>query len=182
VASSFLKQCGLVVNSAKCVTWSIRAQPRQKNTVVEDVRYTINGSEIPALMRDDTLKYLVKTSDLCKLDICVRAHFRKWLALPRDTSVAYIHAAVVDEGLGVPCLRLNIPLQRLNRLRNISEDFNSFEPDDEYTLKQKSVCQDRLRVVEESLKSKTDVSRYLWDKLAKSYDSVNEKMRASNKL
>lgn len=56
---------------------------------------------------------------LKKLDTKIKNNVRKWLHLPKDLPIAYIHAPVREGGLGVPCLQFWIPLMRLNRLRNI---------------------------------------------------------------
>ena len=40
---------------------------------------------------------------------------RSWLKLPKDTSIAYLHAKVVDGGLGLPLLEHEIPLMKRAR-------------------------------------------------------------------
>lgn len=54
---------------------------------------------------------------LRRMDVQIGRYVRKWLSLPHDVPVAYLHAPVRAGGLGVPCLRVWIPLIRLNRLR-----------------------------------------------------------------
>ena len=58
----------------------------------------------------------VNVSELVKVDKCVRAAVRRWIALPNDTPVGYFHAPVGEGGLGIPSLRWLAPLQRLGRL------------------------------------------------------------------
>jgi hypothetical protein len=53
---------------------------------------------------------------LGKMDRQIGQFVRKWLKLPNDVPVAYLHAPVKAGGLGIPCLRLWVPLMRLNRL------------------------------------------------------------------
>lgn len=53
---------------------------------------------------------------LKRIDKQIGQYVRKWLSLPHDVPVAYLHAPVKAGGLGVPCLRLWVPLMRLNRL------------------------------------------------------------------
>lgn len=59
---------------------------------------------------------------LKRLDIVVRQRVRKWLSLPKDVPVAYLHAPVKAGGLGIPCLQLWVPLMRLNRLERAIEN------------------------------------------------------------
>ena len=44
---------------------------------------------------------------------------RRWLDLPADTPVAYVHADIKSGGLEVPSLRWTIPMNRLNRLEQL---------------------------------------------------------------
>lgn len=53
---------------------------------------------------------------LKKMDKQISQYVRKWLSLPHDAPLAYLYAPVKAGGLGIPCLRLWIPLMRLNRL------------------------------------------------------------------
>ena len=45
----------------------------------------------------------------------MRSAVRSWLKLPKDTSIAYLHARAVDGGLGLPLLRHEIPLMKRAR-------------------------------------------------------------------
>lgn len=56
---------------------------------------------------------------LKKMDLKVRNYVRRWLHLPHDVPVAYIHAPVKAGGLGIPCLKQWIPLMRFSRLMNV---------------------------------------------------------------
>uniref|UniRef100_A0A1A9VZG3 Reverse transcriptase domain-containing protein n=1 Tax=Glossina brevipalpis TaxID=37001 RepID=A0A1A9VZG3_9MUSC len=56
--NEFLKQCGLCLNTAKCITISIKGQPKQKNSVVESRKFKVEQTNIPALKRTDEWKYL----------------------------------------------------------------------------------------------------------------------------
>lgn len=53
---------------------------------------------------------------LGKIDKQIRRYVLEWLKLPDDVPVAYLHAPVKSGGLGIPCLRLWVPLMRQNRL------------------------------------------------------------------
>ena len=53
-----LKSCGLQINLSKCITISIKAQQKQKKTIVMQRSFSICGRELPALKRTDTWKYL----------------------------------------------------------------------------------------------------------------------------
>lgn len=58
----------------------------------------------------------VTLGTLKKIDKLVRSAVRRWLALPHDVPVAFIHAAIRDGGLGVPSVRWISPLQRRGRI------------------------------------------------------------------
>lgn len=55
-------------------------------------------------------------SRLERLDKLVRRYVRKWLRIPHDTPNTFIHGLSHEGGLGVPSLRLQIPLLRRDRL------------------------------------------------------------------
>lgn len=69
-----LQDCGLILNSAKCQTISIKGQPKGKCTVVEHRSFKINGRSIPCLKRSEKWKYL---------GITFTADGRSWFD-PRD--------------------------------------------------------------------------------------------------
>lgn len=56
---------------------------------------------------------------LNKMDLQIRKYVRRWLHLPKDMPVAYIHAPVKAGGLGIPCLKQWIPLMRFLRLMKV---------------------------------------------------------------
>lgn len=58
----------------------------------------------------------INISMLRKCDGVLRHAVRMWLSLPSDVPNAYIHADVKDGGLGIPSLRWNAPVRRLQRL------------------------------------------------------------------
>lgn len=59
---------------------------------------------------------------LNKADKIIRAAVRKWLALPDDVPVAYLHAAVRHGGLGIPSLRWSAPLTSQRQAVGSKED------------------------------------------------------------
>lgn len=59
----------------------------------------------------------IKIGTLNKFDKTVRTAVRKWTCLPHDVPNAYIHAPIVEGGLGVPSLRWEAPRQLLHRLK-----------------------------------------------------------------
>lgn len=58
-------------------------------------------------------------SGLNKIDALTRKEVRKWLALPRDTLNAYIHANMKDGGLSIPSVRWLMPIHRASRIVKI---------------------------------------------------------------
>lgn len=67
----------------------------------------------------------VRVGTLRKTDVLVRAFVRRIVNLPADCPNSYIHAAVKDGGLGVPCLRLLVPVLRLRRLGSLRLSLSS---------------------------------------------------------
>lgn len=53
---------------------------------------------------------------LRKMDLMIRCYVRRWLHLPHDVPVAFMHAPVKAGGLGIPCMKQWIPLMRFSRL------------------------------------------------------------------
>lgn len=58
IVDEFLRSCGLSLNSSKCFTVSLKGQPKQKRTLVEQRSFTIGELTIPSLKRTDEWKYL----------------------------------------------------------------------------------------------------------------------------
>lgn len=55
---SYLRSCGLKLNSSKCLTISIRGQPKQKKSVVEPLKFKVANRYMPSLKRSEIFKYL----------------------------------------------------------------------------------------------------------------------------
>lgn len=77
--------------------------------------YSLRTVVIPKLYHQLALG-AVMIGVLNKTDKIIRAAVRKWLALPHDVPIAYLHAAVRHGGLGIPSLRWSAPLHRRGRL------------------------------------------------------------------
>lgn len=58
VTNSYLSLCGLKLNPAKCLTISIKGQPKNKRTLVEERTFQIENNKIPFLKRSDEWRYL----------------------------------------------------------------------------------------------------------------------------
>lgn len=56
--TQYLKWNGLVCNSAKCLSVSIKARPKQKKTIIEDRTFMVERRSIPAIKRVEEWKYL----------------------------------------------------------------------------------------------------------------------------
>ena len=85
--------------------------PQQK---MEILRQNI----LPGLLHQLTLGG-VNLSVLRALDVTVRIAVRKWLHLPHDTPIGYLHANVKDGGLGIPALALTVPALAWKRIRKV---------------------------------------------------------------
>ena len=57
---------------------------------------------------------------LNRLDRLVRKSVRAWLALPHDATNIFIYCDTRNGGLGIPALRLTIPLMKSTRLRRLA--------------------------------------------------------------
>ena len=80
--------------------------------------FLLRANSIPGMLHQLVLGRCGRVT-LRRLDQQVRRAVRDWLALPKDASDAYIHAAARDGGLGVPELSTTIPLLRTTRLENL---------------------------------------------------------------
>ncbi|MEG7522733.1 MAG: hypothetical protein M3H12_06485, partial [Chromatiales bacterium] len=58
------------------------------------------------------------------MDKSIRKSIRSWLRLPHDTVNAFFHAEVKEGELGVPSLRLTIPILKASRLERLSKSLD----------------------------------------------------------
>ncbi|KAL7053907.1 hypothetical protein AAHC03_026723 [Spirometra sp. Aus1] len=61
----------------------------------------------------------VHRNTLKRLDVQVRQAVRKWLKLPADTPIPFLHAAIRDGVLGVPCSAVLVPFVKRQRLDSV---------------------------------------------------------------
>ena len=54
----FLESCGLALNQSKCISISIKGQPKQKRTVITQNLFTVSNRSMRALQRSDEWTYL----------------------------------------------------------------------------------------------------------------------------
>ena len=73
---------------------------------------------VPKLMHELTLGFAHRNT-LIKLDRLIRDHVRKWMRLPKDTSIGFLHTAVRKGGLGIPCLSAAVPLAQKARVEKL---------------------------------------------------------------
>ena len=71
--------------------------------------YILRRHVIPAMYHQLVLTDCTKKL-LIFLDIKIRGAVRSWLKLPKDTSNFFIHAPIVEGGLGIAVLQNAIPL------------------------------------------------------------------------
>ena len=78
---------------------------------------------LPSLLHKAVLGRMNR-STLDFLDKITRAAVRSWVNLPKDTPMAFFHADHRDGGLGMPMLKLSVPLLRIRRMTRMvtSED------------------------------------------------------------
>lgn len=81
------------------------------------------------------------------LDRKIRGEVRRWLKLPNDVPIAYMHAPLKSGGLGIPNLALGIPRMRLKRINGFlltaSESANAFGKSN-YCNFHKQLCEEEL--------------------------------------
>ncbi|KAG0418275.1 hypothetical protein HPB47_004989 [Ixodes persulcatus] len=105
----------------------------------------------------------------------IRAAIRKWLALPHDTPVGYIHAPVSEGGLGVTSLRTAIPGMTLARIKGLRF---SDHPECEAALRCRMLMNEVRRARQAASlngvpqSTKAGVHKYWADKLHGSYDGA----------
>lgn len=55
---NFMADCGLIMNTSKCLTISLKVQPKQKTCIIADRVFKLGDQKLPALKRTDSWKYL----------------------------------------------------------------------------------------------------------------------------
>ncbi|VDN28088.1 unnamed protein product, partial [Dibothriocephalus latus] len=73
---------------------------------------------VPKLLHELVLG-AVHRNTLKRLDVQIRQAVRLWLRLPTDTPTSFLHAAVRDGGIGVPCLAVMVPFAKKRRLDSV---------------------------------------------------------------
>ncbi|VDK41074.1 unnamed protein product, partial [Dibothriocephalus latus] len=129
---------------------------------------------VPKLLHELVLG-AVHRATLKRLDVQLRQAVRRWLKLPTDTPVSFLHAAVRNGGLGVPCLSVLMPFAKRHRLDSV---LSSREP----VVRAAAIVHSALpglrmaaqpvRMGQTILTSKAEVRNY-WRKCL--YDSVDGK-------
>jgi len=67
-----LASCGLSTNPAKCLSVSIKGQPKQKNSVITEKTFIIDNREVPIVRRSQEWRYLgvrFSPDGRCKVDV-----------------------------------------------------------------------------------------------------------------
>ncbi|KAL7053298.1 hypothetical protein AAHC03_025514 [Spirometra sp. Aus1] len=169
-----LSLAGMVLNSAKCVSFYLQALGKEKSTCLQLCDVSIGGMVLRSLGPTDTFDYLgepfsyrgkvtvghrpvlhkmlekitraplkpqqrltllkrhclpkllhqlvlgaVHRNTLKRLDLQVRQAVRKWLKLPADTPISFLHTAIREGVLGVPCLAVLVPFSKRRRLHSV---------------------------------------------------------------
>lgn len=126
----------------------------------------------------------VSAGYLQSLDVRIRASVRKWLCLPKDVPVGYLHASTRAGGLGVPHLGSLIPLLRLRRLtamRQSPADFVRAVAVNNVTDVKLRWCGERLPSgVSEAADPRRALARYWAERLHTSADG--EPLRESERV
>ncbi|KAL7053753.1 hypothetical protein AAHC03_026831 [Spirometra sp. Aus1] len=175
-----LSLAGMVLNSAKCVSFYVQALGKEKSACLCPCEVSIRRSVLRSLGPSNTFKYLrvpfsyrgrvtvghrsvlsdmldeitraplkpqqriallkrhcvpkllhelvlgtAHRNTLKRLDTQVRQSVRRWLKLPADTPVSFLHVPVADGGLGVPCLTVLVLFAKRRRLDSV---LSSTEP------------------------------------------------------
>nr|ACJ71597.1 reverse transcriptase [Rhynchosciara americana] len=86
--------------------------------------HMLNAYVIPKY-QDKLVLSKTTAKGLKRTDRQIRQYVRRWLKLPHDVPIAYLHAPVKSGGLNIPCLQYWIPLLRVNRVNKITESQRS---------------------------------------------------------
>lgn len=106
--------------------------------------YALRTVLLPRLYHQTVLGR-IQIGCLKKLDLKTREYVKKWLRLPDDFPIPFIHASVKDGGLGIPSMRWKSPLLRLKKLRNLFNHFNTQNTVfDSFLEEETNVCLHRL--------------------------------------
>lgn len=117
------------------------------------------------------------------LDKSIRSAVRKWLHLPTSVPNAYIHAKASSGGLSVPCLSLDIPRMRLERVKRFVErggPISEAVSRTDYYTKTVGKAMTQLREVrsvddddDTSVVSKIDINSYWVTELERCVDTMD---------
>jgi Reverse transcriptase (RNA-dependent DNA polymerase) len=222
----FLGKYGLVLNSSKCISISIKGQGKNKRSIIEQRSFKVSNRVIPSKKRTDTWKYLginfspegkvkykpqddlfpklvkitkaplkpqqrlhvlrtvlipqmyhqltlgrVMLGCLNKADRSIRAAVRKWLNLPTDVPNSFIHTPIEMGGLGIPAIRWNAPLIRLNRLKRLRlPNLEHTLAANTYIAKEIDQTEKRLQISDQQLRSSRDIGNFWYKRLMTSCD------------
>lgn len=108
---------------------------------------------------------------LRKTDKLIRYYVRRWLNLPLDVPIAFVHAPPKSGGLGIPSLRWVAPMLRLRRLSNIKwPHLTQNEVASSFLEAEKQRARDRLLAEQNELLSRPAIEKYWANKLYLSVD------------
>lgn len=106
------------------------------------------------------------------IDRMLRKYVRAWIHLPHDCPNAYIHASIVDGGLGIPSVRWRAPVERANRLAKLAR--SSYLVGDTvnlFLLKEITSNENRLKDENnEIIRSNEDINKFWARRLYASVD------------
>ncbi|KAF0304402.1 Retrovirus-related Pol polyprotein from type-1 retrotransposable element R2 [Amphibalanus amphitrite] len=92
----------------------LRRAPLKPHHRLQILRTNVLPAAMHAMVLGD-----VRKATLRRLDQTIRSAVREFLHLPKDTPTAFLHAHPTDGGLGIPELRLTVPLQSTRRITRL---------------------------------------------------------------
>ncbi|CAH8532139.1 unnamed protein product [Schistosoma haematobium] len=140
------------------------------NYLLEITRAPLKPQQRMKILRDNLLPRLlypltlgvVHKNTLKSMDRTIHAAIRKWLRLPSDTPLAYLHSPIAAGGLGIPHLTSLIPLHRRKRLEALLSAPNRLLhklPTSQALASYSHLGQMQVRIGQESVTSKEEISQ-----------------------
>ena len=88
-------------------------KPQQRN-------YILRVNVVPSLLHQLVCAQTT-LGELRNIDVVLRKALRKFLHLPKDTPLGFFHAPLSAGGLGFPCLEVDIPAMKFNRMARLGK-------------------------------------------------------------
>lgn len=127
----------------------------------------------------------VTSKTLRGVDMLVRAAVRRWLRLPHDVPAGYFHAPIQSGGLGMPLLKVWIPILKHNRLLRLCRSTlpaACAAAESTYVARQLVWCENQMRVRGHRVTTTVELGQQCAAWLRESCDGNGLREAATSKL